>query len=136
MAEKYYLLSKDTGDGPYLIGELERLDRREYRFRYLIKGDVFPEWFMYIPGMGSVGYPYQSRTALQHIIHRLVPEGGSWAAGLLMRQCGVGEYDEWELMVALIEQHKLHSADGIPLGDSHQLFYLYEEIPAQANRYD
>ncbi|MCL2160068.1 MAG: hypothetical protein FWH48_11735 [Oscillospiraceae bacterium] len=54
--EKYFLLSKDIGDGPYLLGELVRLSK--------------------------------------------------------------GETDKY------------------PLGNSHQNFYFYKEIPKRVNRYD
>jgi len=56
--EKYFLLSKDIGDGPYLLGELTRLSKGEYEFTYMIKGGEFPEWFMSIPGMETIAKTY------------------------------------------------------------------------------
>ena len=136
MADKYYLMSKDIGDGPYLIGEMLRLEPGEYRFRYLINGNRFPQWFMQMPGLRDISKTYGSRETLHMIIYRLVPQENSWEAGILMRQNGISEYDEWELLESLIEQHEYYKAHPAPLCDSHQLFYLYTEIPHHTNRFD
>ena len=136
MAEKYYLMSKDTGNGPYLMGELKRLGKGEYQFRYLINGGRFPQWFMQIPRLGEISRVYGTQEALYYIIHRLVPEKGSWEAGILMKQNGVAKYDEWDLLESLVASHEQYKVGKPPLCDSHQLFYLYSIIPSHAKRYD
>ena len=136
MADRYYLMSKDIGDGPYLIGELTRPESGEYRFRYLIDGSAFPAWFMQLPGLRDISKTYGTRETVHLIIYRIVPQEHSWEAGILMRQVGVSDYDEWDLLEFLIKQHERYRADSTPLCDSHQLFYLYSEIPPNANRFD
>ncbi|MCL1912553.1 MAG: hypothetical protein FWG10_01390 [Eubacteriaceae bacterium] len=135
MAEKYYLMSKDTGNGPCLMGELQRLGKGEYQFRYLVEGGMFPEWFMQIPGMGDISRVYSTKEALYYIINRLVPEEGSWEAGVLMGQNGIAEFDEWDLLESLVAMHGQYQAGKPPLCDSHQLFYFYPSIPDHAKRY-
>ena len=136
MADRYYLMSKDTGEGPYLIGELTRLRKDEYQFKYSIKGTEFPRWFMRIPRMGDIGKTYGTQEVLYYILYRIVPEEGEWAADVLMEQNNMQSYNEWELLESLINQHLLHKVDTQPFCDSHQLFYFYPEIPKNANRFD
>ncbi|MCL2136681.1 MAG: hypothetical protein FWH40_04055 [Coriobacteriia bacterium] len=136
MAESYYLMSKDIGDGPYLLGKLSRIKKGEYQFRYMVNAPDFPYWFMQIPRLNDLDKTYQSQEVLSYIIYRIVPDQSEWASGILMQQNGISDYDEWELLVSLIEQHSQHSIDGQPFCDSNQLFYFYTEIPAQAHRFD
>ena len=138
MADRYYLLSKDTGGGPSLIGELRRLRRGDYQFRYMLRGDRFPEWYLQIPGLRDIHQLYGSREARRFILHRVVPEEESWAADVLMQQHAIKGYDEWDMLEALIVQHAQYEneSDPLPLCDSNQIFYFYREIPEDANRYD
>ena len=136
MADRYYLLSKDTGDGPSLIGELRRLRRGDYQFRYMIRGDRFPEWYLQIPGLRDIHQLYGSRESKMCILHRVVPEEESWAADVMMKQHAFHAYDEWDMLEALIVQHGRYENDPLPLCDSHKIFYFYKEIPDDANRYD
>ena len=136
MAERYYLLSKDTGDGPHLMGEMTRLAQGEYEFKYLIKGTKFPYWFMQIPRMPEIEKTYKTLEVLHYIIYRVVPESDGWAAEVLMKENGILDFDEWILLELLLEQHSVHMDDSQPLCDSHQLFYFYETIPDNAKRYD
>ena len=136
MADRYYLLSKDIGDGPYLMGLLTRPNKGEYQFRYMISGTDFPEWFMEIPHMEDIDKTYGTQFVQHLILYRMVPAEGTWGADILMKQSGVSEYDEWEMLESLIVQHELYKINDAPLCDSHQLFYFYEEIPAHANRFD
>ena len=135
MAEQYYLMSKDTGDGPYLIGKLMRLGKNKYRFEYMTKGKTLPQWFMQIPRLAEIK-SYDTREVLHYIIYRCVPEQGEWAADILMKHHGIKEYDEWTLLETMIAQHRNIKIDDQPYSDSHQLFYFYSEIPTNANRYD
>ena len=136
MAKRYYLLSKDIGDGPYLIGELSHPDYGEYQFRYMIDGERFPRWFMQLPRMRDTKKVYGTRETLHLIIYRIVPQEGTWEAGILLNQFPDTHYDEWDLLELLLEQHERYRADDSPMCDSHQLFYFYKEIPKNANRFD
>jgi len=134
--EKYFLLSKDIGDGPYLLGELVRLSKGEYEFRYMIKGDKFPQWFMAIPGMEDIAKTYGTDEVKDRIIHQVTPRRSTWLAGQLMKQNNVPEYDEWELLESQLALYDKRKTDKYPLGNSHQNFYFYKEIPGKVNRYD
>ena len=136
MADKYYLLSKDVGDGPYLIGELSKHANNQYGFKYLIKGEKFPKWFMQLPRMASIKKTYSSNETLYYLIFRIVPEEESWQASILMKQFDLDAYDPWTILESLIEQHEQINPDEAPLCDSHQFFYIYKEIPENANRFD
>ena len=128
MAEKYYLKSKDVGEGAYLIGELVRLAKGEYRFRYMLPGDRFPDWYVQIPGFRDTRRIYETQEVKRYIIHRIVPDEGTWAARVIMAQNGITAYDEWDILVALIDQHALYQFGSQPLSDSHELFYFYSTI--------
>ena len=119
-----------------MIGEIQRPQKGEYQFRYLIRGERFPEWFLQIPGMRDIRRTYGTRETLAYIIYRIVPEEGSWAAGALMGCHGLEVYDAWAILESLIAQHMRYGLDAQPFCDSHQIFYFYPEIPADAHRYD
>jgi hypothetical protein len=135
MAGKYYLMAKDIGNGPYLMGELIQIGIGKYQFSYMIGADSFPEWYMVIPGMNDLGRTYGTDEVKEHILGCLIPESGSWGADIMMKQFGVAEYDEWALLESLIAQHERLGSDGIPLCDSHQMFYFYPEMPANAKKH-
>jgi hypothetical protein len=134
--DKYYLLSKDTGNGPYLIGELKRISESEYQFKYMIKGDNFPEWFMHIPGMDDINKLYETEEVKNKIIHRVTPRKGSVNAIDMMKQNGLDVYDEWDLLESQMVLHEQYKADKFPLSDSHKIFYFYPELPMWVNKYD
>lgn len=134
--DKYYLLSKDIGDGPYLMGDLSRLAKGVYTFKYMIKGDKFPEWFMSIPGMEIIDKLYETEEVKNKIIHRVTPREGTWLATQLMIQNKVPVYDEWNLLESQMAVHERLKIDKYPLSDSHEIFYFYKEIPKRVNRYD
>ena len=134
--DKYYLLSKDVGDGPYLMGELKRLSKNEYQFQYLIKGDKFPEWFMKIPGMDDLTKVYETKEVKDKIIHRVTPREGTFHAIGMMKQNNVSKYDEWILLESQMALHEKYKTDKFPMSDSHQIFYFYPEIPRRVNRFD
>ena len=136
MSEYYYLLSKDIGDGPHLIGQLTRSGKGQYQFRYMFRDPGFPHWFMRIPRMADSQKLYTNQEVLNGILLRAVPEQGEWAASLLMKQNGIAEYDEWALLESMIELHRRLGFDRQPFCDSHQQFYFYSEIPDNARRYD
>ena len=127
MVERFYLKSKDIGEGASLIGELIRLKKGEYRFRYLLHGDRFSDWFVQIPGFRDIHRTYESQEVKRYIIHRIVPVEGTWAAAAIMSQHGLRAYDEWDILVTLADQHEQYQLDKQPLCDSHELFYLYKE---------
>jgi len=136
MADRYYLLSKDVGDGAYLLGELARIAKGEYRFNYMINGTDFPQWFMQIPGMSDLEKTYETEEVKDRIIHRVTPRFGSTNALDMMAQNGLHEYDEWDLLESQISLHEKYRTDRYPLSDSHQIFYFYSEMPRRVNRYD
>lgn len=136
MADRYYLLSKDTGEGPHLMGELTRVSKGEYSFRYMISGEEFPEWFMKIPGMSDLRKIYGTEEVKDKIIHRVTPREGTKNALGMMEQNGVPEYDEWVLLESQMALHDSLRTDKYPLSDSHQIFYFYPEMPRRVNRYD
>ena len=136
MADTYYLMSKDTGDGPHLIGALKQLRKGDYQFRYMIRGDRFPAWFLQIPGFRDVSRIYGTQEVTRWIMNRLVPVEGAWAADIVMKQNNIKKYDPWALLESLVAQYARCGISDMPLCDSHQLFYFYNAIPANANRYD
>jgi len=136
MASEYYLLSKDTGEGPYLLGKLTRVGRGEYSFKYMINSDMFPMWFMKIPGMDDLHRTYSTEEVKNKIIHRVTPRKNSVNALDMMEQNGVLEYDEWVLLESQMKLHDIYKTDKYPLSDSHQIFYFYSELPRRVNRYD
>ncbi|MCL2044965.1 MAG: hypothetical protein FWG88_01080 [Oscillospiraceae bacterium] len=136
MPDKYYLMSKDTGSGPHLIGQLSRLGKGEYEFKYLINATAFPHWFMQIPRLPDITKTYRSQEVLYYILYRVVPESDEWAAEVLMNEYGLKNYDEWTILELLINQHLIDKMDGQPLSDSQQLFYFYSEIPSNAHTYN
>ena len=125
MAEQYFLKTKDIGEGARLIGELTRLTKGEYRFQYTISGDRFTDWYVQIPGFRDIHRIYETQEVKRYILRRIVPAEGSWAAEVMMTQNGITTYDEWDILVSLIDQHEQYRLDSQPLCDSHELFYFY-----------
>ena len=134
--DRYFLLSKDTGQGAYLIGLLTRTAKGEYTFEYMINKPEFPEWFMKIPGMDDLNKVYNTDEVKKLIIHRVTPREGTFLASILMKEHNVSVYDEWDLLELQMSIHNKYKPDIFPLSDSHQIFYFYEDIPKKVNRYD
>ncbi|MCL1802823.1 MAG: hypothetical protein FWG30_04170 [Eubacteriaceae bacterium] len=132
MANKYFLMSKDIGNGPLAIGELERIGIRKYRFSYSAdKGDQHT-WLTLIPGLDSNSPGYSNRKVKKSIFGRLIPKKGTWRAKKLSEQFGIAKYNEWDLLECLINQHEALGYSDLPLCDSHQIFYIYKQLPAKA----
>ena len=143
MAEKYYLLSKNCGDGPYFIGVLERLSKGRYRFKYAFSGEMFPRFFMRIPGLDDPNLEYFDDDVVHGILERVVFEPTHMFIRLFMDTYGLGnisieEYDPWDALTAMCEDwKKTHPADDIwPMRDCRQLLYFYESLPREVNRFD
>ena len=143
MAEKYYLLSKDVGDGPYYIGDLERLSKGRYRFKYAFSGERFPKWFMHIPNLDNINKEYTDEEVVHGILDRIAFEPTHMFVRSFMDSYGfkdvaTEDYDQWDALVALCEEHKrAHPVWDIwPKHDCKQLLYFYEELPSILNRYD
>jgi hypothetical protein len=133
---QFYLLSKDCGDDPHLIGVLKRLGRSEYSFQYLIKADKFPEWFMWLDGFDEIGKVYESEEA-KALIHWVVPRPEKLPAMWFQKTYDVPVYDEWLLLCKIADFHnKTNKWDNYPISDSHERIYFNEEVPRGANRYN
>jgi len=135
MGDRYYLLSKDVGDGPYLIGELCREGADDYSFRYMIDRPEFPQWFMEIPGMSGIRRTYGTDEVLQCVLHRVVPNAGTRLAQIYKEDLGLESDHPWEMLEALIKRWEGVRTTKYPLSDSHDKFFFYEEIPGGANVY-
>ncbi|MDR0920154.1 MAG: hypothetical protein LBM93_13065 [Oscillospiraceae bacterium] len=135
MADKYYIISKDIGDGGHLMGLLERLGYDEYSFKYLIKGDTFPYWFMEIPNLSDIHKVYGTDEVKRHILARMVHDEGTLASKWMMEQNGITKYNYWDIFESQMRVYIPN--DKYPFHDSHKIMYFYQEMPPwRVNRYD
>ena len=72
----YYIMSKDIGVGPELIGKLERLSKDDYQFHYLFGNkDKFPNIFVHIPDMDDTQKIYNTQETWLGIMRRIHLKG-------------------------------------------------------------
>lgn len=138
MADIYYLCTKDIGDGPHLIGKLEKLSEDEYQFQYMINADKFPEWFIYIPEMDNIHKVYKKDDTWKYIIRRMVPEKDTFQSKVFEEQFNLSskDYNEWKYLELAIDFYDTVKGDKFPLCDSHEIMYFYKELPKKVHRYD
>lgn len=141
MANLYYIMTKDIGDGPHLIGKLEKLDRENCQFQYMIKGNDFPYFILHLPNLHDVSKVYNTEETWIGIMSHVVPENGSHACRLIQERHGLdpNRYNVWDFLEYLISFHndltkKAHIR--LPFHDSYERIYFYEEIPRRCYRYD
>ena len=138
MTNKFYILSKDLGDGPHLIGILERLDDSTYTFRYLLKEEpTEKQWFLKIPGFNDINRIYTGDKVKDGIIHRMVPEEDHMFINSFLEQESMSVYDEWELLNKLWERwDSVHKVTKYPYHDMKERVYLYKVLPRRLHRHD
>ena len=137
----YYLMTKDIGNGPHLIGKLERIDKDNYQFHYMIKSDKFPNILVHIPDMDDTHKLYDTQETWHGIMRRIVPKEGSWACKAIMKEhnLDIEKYNVWDFLVYLAGFHaRLMARAHIrrPFHDPYEKFYFYKEIPKRCYRYD
>jgi len=138
MVNKFYILSKDLGDGPHLIGILERLENSEYTFKYLIEKEPSEEmWFLKIPGFNDIGKIYTGDKVKDGIIHRMIPEKDHMFIEGFLNQEDMKEYDEWVLLNKLWERwERTHKVTKYPYHDMKERVFLYKSLPERLHRHD
>ena len=138
----YYIMSKDIGVGPELIGKLERLSKDDYQFRYLFGNkDKFPNIVVHIPDMDDTQKIYNTQETWHGIMRRVVPSKGSCVCEMIFKQHGLdlNKYNPWDYLDYLYQFYSnLVSKSHLktPLHDGYERIYFYKEIPKKVNRYD
>jgi len=111
---KLYVLSKAMEGGPRLIGILSE-HQGEYEFEYKLGGKE-REWYLHIWEFPDITKVYRGKD-VEKFVKRLVPRKESpYIAGFL-KDAGLAEYDEWELL-------KIHG-----LRNMNEDAFLYENLP-------
>lgn len=141
MNDFYYIMTKDIGVGPHLIGKLERLSKDEYQFQYLIKDKKFPNIMVHIPNMDDTQKIYNTEETWKGIMSRVVPSKDSWACKEIEKEHGLdhSKYNVWDFLDYLYNFHtnlvkKVHRR--LPFHDPYERVYFYKELPRRLFRYD
>ena len=101
MADFYYIMTKDIGVGPELIGKLERLSKEDYQFHYMFGSrDKFPNIVVHIPDMDDTQKIYNTQETWHGIMRRIVPAKGSWVCKTAFEQHGLDmeKYNAWDYL--------------------------------------
>ena len=134
----YYIMSKDIGVGPELIGKLERLSKDDYQFCYLF-GDKkeFPNIIVHIPDMDDPQKIYNTQETCHGIMRRVVPSKESFAFEAICKAHNLdpNNYNPWDYL-DYIYQFVQSVTNGLPLHDGYERIYFYKEIPKDVIRYD
>lgn len=134
----YYIMSKDIGVGPELIGKLERLSKDDYQFRYLFGNkDKFPNIVVHIPDMDNLQKIYNTQETWLGIMRRVVPSKGTFACEAIYKahKLNPNNYNAWDYL-DYIYQFVQDITNGSHLHDGYERIYFYKEIPKQVIRYD
>ena len=138
MADFYYIMTKDIGVGPELIGKLERLSKEDYQFHYMF-GNLtkFPNIVVHIPDMDDTQKIYNTQETWHGIMRRIVPSKGSYASEVILKQHGLdkNKYNAWDYL-DYIYQFVQNLTTETPLHDGYERIYFYKEIPKRVIRYD
>lgn len=141
MLDYYYIMSKDIGVGPHLIGILERIDRDNYQFRYLIKSNKFPNIIVHLSDMDDTHKIYNTSETWHSIMRRVVPGKDSPQCISIEKEYGLKheEYNAWDFLDCLYNFHTelMKKANRrLPFHDSYERIYFYKELPRRFFRYD
>ena len=134
----YYIMTKDIGVGPELIGKLERISKDDYQFRYLFGNKKeFPNIVVHIPDMDDTQKIYNTQETWLGIMRRVVPSKGSFACETIFKahKLDPNNYNVWDYL-DYIYQFVQDITNGSPLHDGYERIYFYKEIPKQVIRYD
>jgi len=97
---KIYLYSRDWGDGPELIGVIEKIDD-EYQFKYDAPDDV--KWYQIIKPYRDTHKVYGT-DAVKSLFSRVIPiTADDFYTPHYLKQYNMTEYDEWELLIRFIQ---------------------------------
>ena len=99
MINKLYLYSTDWGDGPELIGTIDK-DGEEYTFSYATPDDV--KWYQVIKPYRDTHKIYGTEV-VKSLFRRLIPVEDDFYTPGYLKQYGMSEYDEWELLTRFID---------------------------------
>ena len=128
----YFLMTKDLGNGPHLLGVLRRTDVG-YEFEYA--ADI-PKEFE-IPGLLISHNKHYDDNVKNYILHRVVPESTHMFIKEFLQQENMQEYDEWELLNRLWERfRKNNKQTKYPLHDRKQRVYFYKALPGRYHRFE
>ncbi len=134
----YYIMSKDIGIGPELIGKLERISKDDYQFRYLFGNKKeFPNIVVHIPDMDNLQKIYNTQETWLGIMRRVVPSKGTFACEAIYKahKLNPNNYNAWDYL-DYIYQFVQDITNGSHLHDGYERIYFYKEIPKQVIRYD
>ena len=93
-----YLTKTDKEGNKVLIGELAK-NSNEYIFRYTPERTDKPEGFIKVPTFKDIGRVYKSDNLFLFFANRLFDKSRPDLPQLL-RQYGLSDYNEWELLKA------------------------------------
>jgi len=132
----YWICSKDVGGGPKLIGKLWRTGREDYRFQYCISKDALEN----DPWLAIYGFPYKNgeynTEFVKDLLYRCVPRPNSKGIQPALRDYGLSEYNEWDILDHLVDSFiNIPVYDGKqPYSDPRQRMYFYKELPGNVVR--
>lgn len=143
MAERnyYYIMTKDVGAGPHLIGKLTRLSNVDYQFEYMIAGDKFPNIMTHIPDMDDIHKVYNTDETWNGIMRRVVVSKDSTQCKTFEEFYGLDheKYNQWDYLERNIKTWEMICENNymrVPFGDPYERIYFYKEIPGRCFRYD
>jgi len=133
--ESFYLLTKDLGFGPSLIGILRKSAKNKYEFKYLFSGKQFPEYHFIIDGMPDPNKVYKGEEVYSSIISWFVPMPQTPEASFLESEFGekISLDNQWEFLEKLYNLNKEHCRI---LQHPREKYFFYSELPERVNRYD
>ena len=132
----YWICSKDTGGGPTLIGKLWRAGKNDFRFQYMISEEALEA----DPWLGIYGFDYKAgeyeTDYVKDLLYRCVPRPDSVGLAAALRDYGVSEYNEWDILDSLVDNFiQIPIYDGKqPYSDPRQRMYFYKTLPGNVVR--
>ena len=98
MIDKIYLYSTDFGDGPELIGVIDK-QGDEYTFAYADPESI--KWYQIIKPYKDV-YKIYGTEVVKSLFRRLIPLEDDFYTPDYLKQYNMIEYNEWELLIRFI----------------------------------
>lgn len=130
----FYLLTKDLGFGPSLIGILDcSVDNSS--FKYLFGGKDFPEYHFMINGLSDPLKEYKNEEVNKYILSWLIPDKGSKESYYFESYFGDNfvNKSKCEFLDVLYD---FYISKDIHIHHPRETFYLYKELPEKVIRYD
>ena len=125
--DKFYIMSKDLGGGPYFLGILTR---KETSYSFIYEEGITKEYE--IPGLPITKRVHLGDSVKTHLIHRIVPEPTHMFIEGFLSQEGMGKYDEWILLNYLWHRFRRNNKQTkYPLHDRKQRTYFYDTLPGR-----